>query len=125
MKTRFKHLLFAAVPYWIVQLILLLTRYIDSKVVVQMYLPIFVVAAFLLLFGQYVAGHGLWFFAAAGLMTEWIMGITDAGGRTNTIGIVANMALLMGGVAVSVLIQLLLNARKKKKKEQEIQEIQE
>ena len=49
MKTRFKHLLFAAVPFWAVQLVVLLTRYIDSRVVVQMYLPIFVVAAALLL----------------------------------------------------------------------------
>ena len=119
MKTRFKHLLFSAVPYWSVQLILLLTRYIDAKVIVQMYLPVFIVASLMILAGQFVVGHGTWFFAAAGLMTEWIMGITDAGGRTNTGGIVANMAIMMGGIVACVLLQLLINTHKKKRKEKE------
>ena len=119
MKTRLKHLLFAAVPYWLVQLILLLTGYIDSRVVVQPYLPIFIVASLMILAGQFVVGHGTWFFAAAGQMTEWIMGITDAGGRTNTGGIVANMAIMMGGIVVCVLLQLLINTHKKKRKEKE------
>ena len=119
MKTRFKHLLFAAVSYWFVQLILLLTGYIDSRVVVQPYLPIFIVASLMILAGQFVVGHGTWFFATAGLLTEWVMGITDTGGRINTGGIVANMGIMMGGIVMSVLLQLLLNTRKKKRKEKE------
>ena len=117
MKTRFKHLLFATVSYWLVQLILLLTGYIDTRVVLQLYLPVFIVASLMILAGQFIVGHGTWFFATAGLLTEWVMGITDAGGRTNTGGIVANMGIMMGGIVVSVLFQLLVNARKKKKKE--------
>ena len=118
MKTKLKHLLVASIPYWAVQLLLLLGGYTDGRVISQIYLPIFVVTAALLLTGQFVAGHGLWFSAAAGLMTEWIMGLTGSGGRTNTGGIVANIAILLVGGIGSVLLQLALNARKKKRASQ-------
>jgi len=114
MKTRLKHLLAAALPFWLIQLILLLSRYIDSRVIMQMYLPVFVVVTGFLLAGQFIAGHGIWFCASVGLMTEWILSLTGMGGRTNTGGIVANFAILLGGAVVAVLLQLALNARKKR-----------
>ena len=115
MKTRLKHLLFAAVPYWIVQLILLLTGYIDSRVVAQMYLPIFVVTAALLLTSQFCAGHGLWLGAAVGLVVEYGCHLSQ-GDRPNMGGAFLNMAIMILCAAVGILLQLLVNARKKKKK---------
>ena len=115
MKMKLKHLLAAAIPFWLIQLILLLSGYTDGRVIAQMYLPMFVVTAALLLTGQFLAGHGLWFFASAGLLTEWIMGLTNTDGCTNTGGIVANIAILLVGTVVSVLLQLALNTRKKRR----------
>ena len=117
MKTRFKHLLFAAVPFWIVQLILLLIRYIDPKVVVQMYLPIFVVTAALLLTSQFCTGHGLWLGAAMGLVVEYVQHLSR-GDRPNMGGAFMNMAILILCAAVGILLQLAVNAIKKKRKQE-------
>ena len=117
MKTRFKHLLFAAVPFWIVQLVALLIGYIDSKVVVQMYLPIFVVTAALLLTGQFFAGHGLWLGAAVGLGVEDIHHLSR-GDRPNMGGAFMNIAILILCAAVGLLLQLAVNAIKKKRNQE-------
>ena len=116
MKTRFKHLLFASVPFWAVQLVVLLTGYIDSKVVVQMYLPIFVVTAALLLTSQFCAGHGLWLGAAMGLVVEYVQHLSR-GDRPNMGGAFMNMAILILCAVAGILLQLAVNAWKKKKKE--------
>ena len=117
MKTRLKHLLFAAVPYWIVQLVVLLTGYTDSRVILQMYLPMFVVTAALLLTSQFFAGHGLWLGAAAGLAAEYVQHLSR-GDRPNMGGAFMNMAILILCAAVGILLQLLVNARKKKKEKE-------
>lgn len=114
MKTRCKHLLFAAILYWIVQLILLLTGYIDSRAVAQMYLPMFVVTAALLLTSQFFAGHGLWLGAATGLVVEYLCHLSR-NGRPNMSGAFLNMAIMILCAAAGILLQLLVNARKKKK----------
>ena len=117
MKTRFKHLLFAAVPFWIVQLVVLLTGYTDSRVILQMYLPAFVVTAALLLTGQFFAGHGLWLGAAVGLVVEYIHHLSR-GDRPNMGGAFMNIAILILCAAVGILLQLAVNAIKKKRNQE-------
>jgi len=114
MRTRLKHLLAASIPFWVVQLFLLLVRYTDSRVTLQMYLPIFVVTAALLLTGQFIAGHGLWLGAALGMAAEYICHLSR-GDRPNMGGAFLNMAILILCAVVGVLLQLAVNARKKKK----------
>ena len=117
MKTRFKHLLFAAVPFWIVQLVVLLTGYTDSRVILQIYLPAFIVVTLLLLRGQYIAGHGVWLSATIGLAAE-VLYYNSGIGRPTTIGVLLNGVCLLGGAAVMVLLQLAVNAIKKKRKQE-------
>ena len=117
MKTRFKHLLFAAVPFWIVQLVVLLTGYTDSRVILQMYLPAFVVTAALLLTGQFFAGHGLWLGAAVGLVVEYVQHLSR-GDRPNMGGAFMNIAILILCAAVGILLQLAVNAIKKKRNQE-------
>ena len=114
MKTRLKHLLAAAIPYWVVQLIMLLSGYIDSRVILQMYVPIFLVAAVLLLTGQLIAGHGLWFGAALGLAAEYIHHLSR-GDKPNMGGMFLNIVILIVCAVGGVLLQLAVNAWTKKK----------
>ena len=119
MKTRFKHLLFAAVLFWIVQLIVLLTGYIDSRVVLQMYLPVFAVTAAHLLVGWFFAGHGLWLGATVGLVVEYIHHISR-GDRPNMGGAFINIVILLLCAAVGILLQLAVNTMKKQRNKEKI-----
>ena len=114
MKKRLKHLLAASIPFWVVQLILLLSGYTDRRVVLQMYLPIFVVSAALLLTEQLVAGHGLWLGAALGMTAEYICHLSR-GDRPNLSGAFLNIGILVLFTAVGILLQLVINVRKKKR----------
>jgi len=114
-KIRLKHLLAAAIPYWLVQIVILVAGYTDGSVVLRVYFPIFVVCAALLLLGLCWVGHGICLAAEVGLLVEWLMKNSGAGGRTNTGGIIANIAILLIGIAVSGVIQLAVEKRKKKK----------
>ena len=116
MKTRLKHLLFAAVPYWIVQVVIWCSGYIDSDVILRIFLPIFVLAAALLLMGQFWGGHGVWLSPTVGLLVEWLMR-GSGGGRTNTVGILANLAICLLGYFLCGFIQTVVNKRKQKRKE--------
>ena len=116
MKTRFKHLLFAAIPYWIVQAVVLCSGYIDGDVILRIFLPIFVIAAAFFLLEQFWAGHGVWLSPTVGLLVEWLMR-GSGGGRTNTIGILANLAISLLGYLLCGIVQTIANRRKKKKKE--------
>jgi len=114
MKRRLKHLLVAAIPYWVVQLTMLLSGYIDNRVILQMYVPIFVVATALLLTSQFIAGHGLWFGAALGLAVEYIHHLSR-GDRPNMGGAFLNIVILIVCAVGGVLLQLAVNTWKKKK----------
>ena len=116
MKTRFKHQIFAAVPYWIVQVVVLYSGYIDGDVILRIFLPIFVAAAALLLMSQFWAGHGVWLAPTAGLLVEWMMRGSGSG-RTNTVGILANLAISLLGYLLCGVIQTIVNRRKAKAKE--------
>ena len=116
MKNRFKHLLAAAIPYWLVQMILLLVGYTDSRLIVQMYLPVFVVTTAHLLVGWFFAGHGLWFGATVGLIAEYVHHLSR-GDRPNMGGAFMNIAILVVCAAVGILLQMLVNRHKKKKTE--------
>lgn len=114
MKTRIKHLFIAAIPYWAIQLILLLSGYTDRKVVLQIDLPIFIASAVALLLGKFWVGHGLWLFASVGLVIEWVCGMMRSG-PSNTRGILLNGVILVAGVGCSLLIQVAVDTIKKKK----------
>ena len=116
MKTRFKHLLAACVPFWLVQGMVLFSGYIDGEVILRIFLPIFAISAAFLLMGQFWAGHGVWLAPTVGLLVEWFMS-NGSGGRTNTLGILANLAISLLGYALCGVIQLAVNKRKKKKQE--------
>lgn len=116
MKTRFKHLLAAAIPFWLVQAVVLLTGYIDGEVILRIFLPIFSISVAFLLLGQFWAGHGVWLSPTVGLLVEWLTR-GEAGGRTNTLGIIANLSISLIGYALFGLIQSVANKSKKKKLE--------
>ena len=118
MKTRLKHLLSAAVPFWLVQVIVLSSGYIDGDVILRIFLPIFAISVALLLWGQFWAGHGVWLAPTVGLLVEWLMR-NGAGGRTNTKGIVANIAISLLGYVLCYIVQTAVNKRKKKRAEKE------
>ena len=114
MKQRAKHLMVAAIFYWIVQLGILVSGYTNARVIVQIYLPVFVICALLLLLNQLWLGHGIWIAAAAGLAVEWLGRGSGAGG-TNATGIVLNIGILVMGTVLSVFVQVAANKRRKKK----------
>lgn len=116
MKTRFKHLLAACVPFWLVQGMVLFSGYIDGEVILRIFLPIFAISAVFLLMRQYWAGHGVWLAPTVGLLVEWFMS-NGSGGRTNTLGILADLAISLLGYALCGVFQLVANARRKKKQE--------
>ena len=113
MKTRIKHLFGASAVYWTLQLVVMFSGYTGGDVILRVYLPIFAVSAVFLLVGQYWVGHGVWLFSAAGLLAEWLM--RGSGGRTNAMGIIANITISLLGWGLCVAVQLLANKRKAKK----------
>ena len=115
MKTKLKYLAAAAIPFWVVQLIVLLRGYTDSRAILQIYLPVFVVSAVLLLAGQTWLGHGLWLSASAGLVVEVLYHASGAV-RFDTLGVILNGVVLVGGLILSFGIQMAVNRRKKNKK---------
>ena len=114
MKKNLKHVLIAAVDFWVVQLIVLVSGYTDARVVLQIYLPIFVVGVLGLLFERMWMGYGVLLSASLGLAVEWFLSIVRGGGPVNHNGVVLGTAILFGGVGVSILLQIAVEIRKKR-----------
>lgn len=114
MKKNLKCVLIAAIDFWVVQLIVLASGYTDARVLLQIYLPIFVVGALGLLFGRMWMGHGLLLSASLGLVVEWLLSVVGGGSSANHDGVVLGTAILLGGASVSILLQAAVDFWKKR-----------
>jgi len=117
MKSRMKRIVPAVVLYFGALAVFWALGYTGADVMVRCYLPLFVVILAAMLFKQYFSAYGAVLGVVLGLTAEYIHHLSRAG-RPNMGGMFMNAAILTICTGAGVLIQSLVNGRRKRKEQE-------
>ncbi len=112
MNRSMKHLVFAAIPYAAVLSVLYLLHYIDFRVIGQIYLPIYLIAAAAICWKKDWFGHAFLISAELGLILEYVIHVMRAD-RPSMAGAFLNTLLIFLGLIAGILLQIRMGKRKK------------